>query len=207
MVDGPKGPFRPLSENLRAGAKLYRVISNTRPGASLDAFNPGYGPPTRFAFFGNPVIPILYCAESESSALCETLLRDIPYEGGEVLPSEYLRLLLGRLTVQQDLSLASFRGTGLRAIGVGRKDITDTDDERYAETVLWAEAAHRAGFDGITWTSARCDSDAAYMLFGDRVTPADLSIDPDFSRVFATPEGIFWLTDFCAPLNIEVQQS
>lgn len=117
------------------------------------------------------------------------------------------RLALGRLTTERDLTVASFRGTGLRAIGVEPKDITDTDEERYDETVLWAEAAHRAGFDGIIWTSARCDSDAAYMFFGDRISPADLSIDPNFSRVFATPEGIFWLTDFCAPLNIEVQQS
>lgn len=181
-------------------------MSNIRTGAHLNQFNPGYGPPTRFAFFGDPPIPILYCAESESSALCETLLRDIPYEGGEVLPSEYQRLVMGRLVVQRDLKLASFRGTGLRALGVEPGDITETDDDRYSETVLWAEAAHGAGYDGIVWTSRRCNSDAAYMFFGDRVSEADLAIDSGFSSIFAMADDIFWLADYCAPLNIEVQQ-
>ncbi|WP_179577397.1 RES domain-containing protein [Leifsonia psychrotolerans] len=57
------------------GHELYRVHSRQRAG---NAFNPGSGKPTRFAFFGDPTVPVLYAADTEAAAVCESLLHDLP---------------------------------------------------------------------------------------------------------------------------------
>lgn len=52
--------------------------------------------------------------------------------------------------------------------------------------------------------SRRCNSDRAYVFFGDRVDEKDFAVDTSFGRVFADTVGIGWLSDLCAPLGVDV---
>lgn len=204
---GPKGDLRPLSVDLLAGEVLYRLFSNTS-GRLANEFNPGKGKQTRFAFFGDPLVPVLYAAGGEESAVAETLLHDVPISGGALRPDDYLDKVMGRLTVQRRLRLVSFMGmgTGLRALGVDAADLTMTESDRYAETVEWSAAAHEAGFDGIVWMSRQCNTERAYMFFGDRVAASDVEIDTGFARAFALPDDVDWLTRMCLPLRVAIRR-
>ncbi len=151
------------------------------------------------------MVPTLYAAESEVAAVCETLLHDIPATGGVLLPDQYLSMVLSRLTTKKDLVLASFMGTGLRALGVEAEELTASEAAYYGETVKWAKAAHEAEYDGIVWMSHRCNTDHAYIFFGDRVASDDLRIETSGARAFALEPDLAWLTDLCGPLRIEVR--
>lgn len=196
----PPDPFDQASEVLTAGTLLYRVGSITRP---ITAFNPGHGGATRFAFFGDPPVPVLYAAETEQAALAESLLHDIPGSGGYLTSDSYTRVVMGRLRVTADLTLVSLRGLGLRRLGVQAHQVTGTDSAEYPRTVAWARAAHRAGFAGLAWTSRLCDDSRAVVLFADRAQDA-LTQDPSFGRYFDSGQGLEWLIDTCAPLRVDV---
>lgn len=188
---------------LDAGETLYRIAKND---AYAESFNPGHGDPTRFAFFGSPdVVSVLYAAQTEEAALCESLLHDIPIEtGGNLRPTDYQGRVAIKLVTQRPLRLASFMGQGLWALQVEANDLTGSDPTSYPDTVKWAEAAHAAGFDGVVWMSRRLNSDRAYVLFGDRVSPADLVKSPDYRRIFTAGPDLDWLVDTCGPLHVEV---
>lgn len=203
MVVGPRGEFVPQEFVLAAGSSLYRLFSNG-PDRGANQFNPGFGPRTRFAFFGNPKVPVLYAADTEEGAVCETLLHDIPLGGGDLRPDDYADKVMARLTTVRPLQLASFMGIGLRMLGVDASEITATAASHYGEIVLWATAAHEAGFDGAVWMSHRCNTDRAYVFFGDRVSASDLVMDPTWARAFGLEPDLTWLSDFCAPLHINV---
>jgi len=64
----PPQPFTPQTATLGVGAQLYRVFSAAK-GRTATTFNPGAGAPTRFAFFGTPVVPIMYAAAAEDAAV------------------------------------------------------------------------------------------------------------------------------------------
>ncbi len=205
VTQGPKGDFKPLSIAFSAGSSLYRVYSN-RSGRLSNGFNPGQGSSTRFAFLGNPTVPVLYAAATEEAAVSETLLHDVPISGGALRADDYLDKVMARLIVKRELRLVSFMGLGLRALGVRAVDLTMTDASRYAETVEWAAAAHQDGFDGIVWMSRQQNTEQAFMLFGDRVDPEELEIDPGFARAFALPDDVDWLARMCIPLNVAVRR-
>lgn len=197
---GPPDPFDPLDEPLPAGQRLYRVHSNTR---TVTAFNPGVGSRTRFAFFGDPVVPVLYAADTEEAALAESLLHDIPAAGGSLPYGRYADTVMGMLAVTRELHLASLRGLGLRRLMIDARDVTDTDASEYPRTVRWAQAAHAAGFDGLAWTSRKCNDARAVVLFGDRCGDA-VTQDVTFGRLFQSGPGLDWLIATCDPLHIDV---
>lgn len=200
VVPPPPHPFEAATDTLITGTQLYRVSDNQWP---VSAFNPGHGKPTRFAFFGNPAVPVLYAADTEQAALAESLLHDIPASGGHLTWDDYSRRVMGRLAVGRDLHLASLRGMGLRRLKVTAGQVTEADASEYPHTVAWARAAHRTGFDGLAWTSSRCNDARAVVLFGDRCADA-IAQDPTFGRLFESGDGLDWLIDTCAPLHVEV---
>lgn len=196
----PPVPFLPDEEVLRAGAGLYRVHSNTR---RVTAFNPGVGSPTRFGFFGTPPVPILYAAATEQAAVAETLLHDVPVTGGLLPYAAYADKVMGRILLERPVRLAKLRGLGLRKLGIKAADVTDTTPAAYPHTVMWAHAAHEAGYDGMVWTSRKCDDAAAVVLFGDRCVDA-VRQDATFARLFQTGPGLEWLIAVCTPLHVDV---
>ena len=199
----PPDPFDPAIATLLAGRLLYRVLSATRTATD---FNPGFGSRTRFGFFGNPgkpIVPIMYAADSEDAAIAETLLHDIPAEGGLLPYDQYATKVLVRLKVTQRVRVAVLHGTGLRRLKVTADELTSSPASSYDSTVRWAEAAHNAGLDGLVWMSRQCNDTKAYVFFGDRCAQA-FTQDPSHARVFASPADQIWLIDRCAPLHVDV---
>lgn len=197
----PPDPFEPHTATLPAGTVLYRVHSNRFGPAD---FNPGPKGPGRFHFFGLPAVPVLYAASTEIAAVAETLLRDIPLSGGNLLYPVYGDRVLSALSLNEDMTLAAFSGMGLRALGVEAKQLTDTPGENYPQTRKWAEAAHAAGLDGIEWMSRQDNRDQAYVFFGDRINASAFKIVPGSGRIFAAGDDLDWLVNQCGAVNIEV---
>ena len=196
----PPDPFDPATATLPAGHLLYRVLSATRTATD---FNPGIGARTRFGFFGDPVVPIMYAADTEDAAIAETLLHDIPADGGLLPYDQYADKVLVRLEVTRTVRLGVLHGTALRRIKVTAAELTASPASSYDSTVRWAEAAHGAGLDGLVWMSRHCNDTKAYVFFGDRCEKA-LSQDPAHARIFASPADQIWLIDRCAPLHVDV---
>lgn len=203
VVPDPPHRFEAETDVLHNGDRAYRVHGNTR---TVTDFNPGYGRPTRFAFFagsnGQPV-PVLYAAATQEAAVAESLLHDIPNTGGVLPYARYADTVMGLLTITRDLELAKLRGTGLRRLKIEATELTDTDASEYARTVQWARAAHDAGFDGLSWTSRKCNDAQAIALFGDRCIGA-VEQDPTFGRIFQSGLGLDWLISMCDPLHVDV---
>lgn len=202
VAPDPPDPFEPLEIGLKAGTVTYRVHSNRyAPGE----FNPGPAGSGRFHFFGDPMVPVLYSAETEAAAVAEVLLRNIPVTGGRLRYGAYGSKVLAALESQRDLRLASFLGTGLRALRVEPGQLTATPGEdSYPQTRKWAAAAHKAKFDGIVWMSRRNNSDRSYMFFGDRVNAEDFAVVPGSGRIFAVGADQDWLIDLCSPMHVDV---
>lgn len=200
MVKAPPNPFKPAIEKLPAGHLLYRVFTAARKPAE---FNPGIGAPTRFGFFGKPVVPIMYAADTEDAAIAETLLHDIPVEGGALPYDKYSSKALALLKVTRELRLANLHGMGLRRLKARADEVTSSPASSYPDTVRWAEAAHATGVDGMVWMSRLCNDAKAYVFFGDKCADA-FAQDPSHARIFASPADQMWLIDLCAPLHIDV---
>jgi len=202
-VPDPPHPFTAFTYRATRDTGLYRVCS-AGPTRRIDDFNPGYGPGGRFSFFGDPPVPVLYAAETELAALCETVLHDVPATGGIVPSAAIDNLVAGRLVLARDLALADFSGVGLRRLGVDPEQLTSSPAYTYHRTRRWARAAYDAGFEGIVWMSKRCNDARAFVLFGDRIRDRDVSIDHTYARVFATGPDRDWLINTCAQLHIDV---
>jgi hypothetical protein len=206
VVTGPTIPFDPATAILPAGHLLYRVLSATRTATD---FNPGIGAPTRFGFFGDagdpgkPIVPIMYAADAEDAAIAETLLHDIPVQGGVLPYDQYADKVLVRLTVTRKLSVAVLHGMGLRRLQVRAQDVTSGPASTYPSSVRWAEAAHHISLDGLVWMARMCNDVKAYVFFGDRCADA-FTQDPTHARIFAGPADQMWLIDRCAPLHVDV---
>ena len=198
----PPNPFNPPTATLDTGTQLYRVCTAAKDRTAA-TFNPGFGAPTRFAFFGTPAIPVLYAAATEESAVAETLLHDIPVSGGVVPYDTYARTVMARLGLTRPLRVGILHGLGLRQLRVTAGEITASGADTYPETVKWAKAAHAAELDGLVWMSRLCNDAKAYVFFGDRCDGA-FTQDPTFGRLFATGADQLWLIDLCAPLHVDV---
>ncbi len=196
----PPVPFDPATATVAPGHLLYRVLSATRTATD---FNPGVGSPTRFGFFGKPVVPILYAADTEDAAIAETLLHDVPIEGGTLPYDQYATKVLVRLKVTRRLRVAVLHGTGLRRLKVAATELTSSPASSYGSTVRWAQAAHAVGLDGLVWMSRQCNDTKAYVFFGDTCSGA-FTQDPGHARIFAGPADQIWLIDRCAPLHVDV---
>lgn len=205
MIPPPPSPVDSLEHVLAGGTLLRRVHDPKRAG---NVFNPGLGAPTRFAPFldadGN-VVPALYAAATPEAAVCESILHDVPISGGTLPQASYGMRVETALVLKRELRLAMIMGAGLRRLHITPKQLTATDGDVYAETVLWAQAAHAAGFDGIAWMSARDNTSEAYVLFGDRVASADLETsDRGFGLFLPGTAGFKWLSVYCSSVDVEL---
>ena len=198
----PPKPFSPQTATLEVGTQLYRVFTAAE-GRTATTFNPGFGAPTRFAFFGTPVIPVLYAAATEEAAVAETLLHDIPVSGGILPYDKYARTVMARLQMARPVRVGILHGLWLQQPKVTAADLTAGGAKTYPETVKGAQAAHDAEFDGLVWMSRLCNDARAYVFFGDRCDDAFIQ-DTTFGRLFATGADQLWLIDLCAPFHVDV---
>lgn len=197
---------QPQEEILDSGSRLFRVHSN-RFGPTQ--FNPGSSPAavqSRFAFFGEPSIPVLYAAETPEAAVSETILHDVPVSGGRIdLPLVQTKIL-SPIISRQPLRLLSLHGHGFRRIGTAAEDVTRTAPRDYTKSVQWAEAACEAGFHGIVWMSRHYDTSKAYVFFQGMETLRGFEEEHNSGRVraFAFPQDLDWLSRLLAPLNVVI---
>lgn len=206
-IPDPPDPFDALEHVLPAGSELHRVHGSF----PASAFNSGKGGPTRFAPFQSTtapsagIVPTLYAAKTAEAAVCESLLHDVPLEGGRLGQARYQGRRESTLVLKRDVRLAMLMGHGLRRLGVAQQNLTATDGDVYDRTVLWAQAAHAAGFEGLAWMSARENTAQAYVLFGDRVAETDLAETAGGLGLFDRPSsGFRWLSAFCSLVKVEV---
>jgi RES domain len=198
----PPKPFNSQTATLDIGTQLYRVFTAAE-NRTATTFNPGFGSPTRFAFFGAPAVPVLYAAATEEAAVAETLLHDIPVSGGVLPYDKYARTVMACLEVSRPIRVGVLHGLGLRQLKVTAEDITASGAETYPDSVTWAHAAHAAGLDGLVWMSRLCNDAKAYVFFGDRCDGA-FAQNFSFGRLFVTGTDQLWLIDLCAPLHVDV---
>lgn len=203
MVNLPPPPelFDAEAADLPGGSTIYRLH---RRAFGATSFNPGPKPPSRFAFFGTPPVPVLYAAENEQAAVAETILHDVPVTGGFILPEQYENALLSRIETRRALRLAVFHGLGLRRLRVAAEQLTASGAWAYPQTVKWAQAAHGAGFDGIVWMSRMCNDAKAYVFFGDRCGDA-FEQNTTYARILGIAPDDQWLVDLCQPLGVDLE--
>ena len=172
-----------------AGQPIYRGHGVGRSG---NVFNPGYGKPTRFAFFEDSTNPargkvgVLYGGASSRVAISEYLFHDLPHRMGAILPfSELNGKVSSRLIPASDLRLARLHDSGLRVLGIRNDQLIDTPASQYSRTVLWAQALHESDetLQGLQWMSRQYNSERAIVLFADRVDPGELIVDPAWSEL------------------------
>jgi RES domain len=208
-VPEPPDPFDPLWESLPAGSRSFRVHEPRFPdGTAIDgtAFNPGFGSPLRWSFFGDPVVPVHYSAASPEAAVHESILHDaVPR--AHVPRASWIRKVLTPLRTTREFRLVQLHSEGLRRLGVHARDLTDTDSNQFPFTVEWALVAHALGADGVVWMSRQLNSVRAYCLFGDRVAAGDLDPIPGDAeaRVFATPADSEWLYDIALRMRVTIR--
>ena len=206
-IPAPPEPFNPLAHAVSAETLLHRVHST---GRSVLDFNASSRSRTRFAPVvdrAGGIVPTLYCAATAESAVCESILHDVPLDGGNVPLANYETRKESTFIASRTLTLAAFLGDGLRKLNVTPQELTATDADVYDDTVEWSIAAynHEAKYDGIAWMSARRNTDAAYMLFGDRVAQTEIVETADGIGPFAQHHpGFDWLSAYCARLDIEL---
>lgn len=208
-VPAPPDPFDPSWEVLSAGSRMFRVHEPRLPdGTSNDGrlFNPAFGAPLRWSFFGDPIVPVHYSAATAEGAVHESLLHNA-VRRSHLPRAAWTGKVLTPLRTNHNLRLARFHSEGLRRLGVHARDLTDTDSDQYSCTVEWAMAAHEAGGDGVVWMSRQLNSVRAYCLFGDRVATTDLEAlpgDPE-TQIFATPADSEWLYGAALRMRVTVR--
>ncbi|WP_186525919.1 RES family NAD+ phosphorylase [Leekyejoonella antrihumi] len=177
-LETPEPPAQPdfLLKTLAKGTTMHRCGYDGYPG------NQAYTAPGVVGRF-SPVaghgglIPVLYAATTVSGALSESVFHDV--RGGGVVTGDRLR---GRrmftMTSTRVLKLVQLTVHGLERLGLTRAQMIDSPPITYPRTTRWAQTAHDTipTCDGLQWVSRKDDLAQAFMLFGDRVSTADLSL-------------------------------
>jgi hypothetical protein len=146
-------------------------------------FSPGAaaGIAGRFHFFQDSAgmtVSVLYGAETEDAAIAETIFRDVPVMGPSriLLKSKLTDLSIATIVSKRDLKLAELFGFGLRRLGVRPEQLTATEASEYQFTVPCAKALYDAfdTMDGFIWMSRHFNASKAMVIFGSRVSSAEL---------------------------------
>ena len=141
-----------------------------------DEFNPGLRGNARFSLIKNAAgdpVATLYGGSTFSCAAMETIFHDVPLAPG--FKSYDKRKLDGQvysvLVPTANLLLADSSSVALRKLGITRKQLIDTEKDRYPVTRMWAEAIHTQcpSVQGLYWVSRQDDQARAVILFGDRI--------------------------------------
>lgn len=161
-----------------SGQVIHRVHLDCYDG---NAFNPGMKGNARFSPIQDAAgasIPTLYGGTTFECAAMETIFHDVPFAPGLKTfdKAKLTDQAYSIVTPRRDLVLADLSATALRALGLRRSELIDTEKDQYPGTRKWAEAIHAQcpAVDGLCWVSRQDDRARAMMLFGDRTATTDL---------------------------------
>ncbi len=159
---------------LREGTTLTRIHNSLFGSAE---FNPTVASSSfaggRFDSTPGDEYAYLYAADSDATAISETLLRDLPADdhGARILHESRLAgLRIARLEATCDLPLVTLRsGKDLAAIGQDTW-LATAPPSQFSSTQRWASAIRSWApwAYGLTWRSNREPDGFAYVFFGDR---------------------------------------
>lgn len=150
------------------------------------------------------LIPTLYGGSSFECAAMETVFHDVPFAGG-FKSFDKNKLTDWRASVlrpARELNLIDLSSKSLRKLGITRNQLIDSETINYPQTRLWAVALHAQcpQADGLQWVSRQDDQATAVVLFGDRLSsaelkpiqpPVDIVSDPDcYAQVLAPAQRI-----------------
>ena len=147
----------------------------------------------------------MYAADTEDAAIAETLLHNIPAEGG-LLPYDQLRAQNARPAASDPRRAPrpSCTAWDYAASRSPPTDLTSSPASTYAHTVRWAEAAHEDR-SWTAWCGCRGCATAPRRTSSSATGGADgFRPGPTHARIFASPADQIWLIDLCAPLHVDV---
>lgn len=178
-VPPPPAGLTCFAYEIAAGTELVRMHDAVRAGT---VFDPGFGR-SRFAPINDvhgTSVPTAYAATTFDCAAFEYVFHDIdPAAAFKTVAFSALdRIGVSVLSPTRTLRLAAFFEIDLNKFGLTRGHLIDTPPGTYEDTATWAAAVHASAdrFDGMVWTSRKCDPDLAMVLFGDRVLAGDLDL-------------------------------
>jgi hypothetical protein len=148
-------------EALPAGSEIVRVHHRRFGPTDFNA--------PRALPLGDPVVPTLYAARDDRTALVESLFDDVPLQGVRQLARAALaERMLSRLAPVREL----------RLITVSDRVLIEAPASGYRSTSDWAEALHDAApeADGLIWMARRGADRPAMVLFGDRIATDGLTV-------------------------------
>ncbi|UED86744.1 RES family NAD+ phosphorylase [Streptomyces profundus] len=194
-------PGVPRRHVLAAGTPLFRVHSAARPAT---AFNPvpahclyggGRFDATRCDTYG-----YLYAGLSVEAAVCETLLRSVPFDGSgrpRLLPRAAVRgRRISVLRLAHEVRVVPLvSGRDLAAVGQDSWLVqAEAADYPYTrDWGHWIRAGAGADVQGFLWPSKREPADRALILFADRCADGTLT-EADTPPVdLDSRDGIGWL--------------
>ncbi|MFB9262230.1 RES family NAD+ phosphorylase [Bradyrhizobium erythrophlei] len=161
------------------GQVIHRIHQNIY-GSSQ--FNPGTKGNARFSPIkasDGSSIPTLYGGTTFDCAAMETVFHDVPIAAGlKTFDKQKLAdQVYSQVTSRRALKLVDLSATALKKLGIQRNQLIDTEKDEYPSTRKWAEAIHAAcpHAEGLCWVSRQDDRALAIVIFGDRISAADLS--------------------------------
>ncbi|MFG2317992.1 MULTISPECIES: RES family NAD+ phosphorylase [Streptomyces] len=202
----------PGKVTLARGTLLYRVHGSHRGAAD---FNPKpshclYGG-GRFDATAHDPYGYLYTGLSGAAAVCETLLRSLPFDplgGPRLLPRAAVRgRRLSTLRLTADLCVLPLMSA--RDLAAVHQDtwLVHTEAQEYPYTRDWAHWIRRhtePWAQGLVWSSKREPADRTVVLFGDRCRPGTLRCEEEGAVDFDTAEGRDWLNSMLLPYYVHL---
>ena len=178
MADPATTPLYLTTCKLPAGTSLHRIHQNIYGAIQ---FNPGVKGNARFSPIATPAgkaIPTLYAGDTFDCATMESIFHDVPYAPGlkTLAKSKLTDQVYSEVMTLAELMLIDLRTMALRKLGMQRRDLIDTEKDRYPATRAVAAQIHyqQRNAQGLLWTSRQDDSARSVVLFGDRIAAGSL---------------------------------
>ncbi|WP_433754627.1 RES family NAD+ phosphorylase [Nocardia sp. CA-135398] len=196
----------PHDEHLPAGTELWRVHPSKYASTAFNSTRThrffGGG---RFDGTDDDPYSYIYAGFTKETAVCETLLRDVPFEADTprmLLPDVYEPRSLSRVVTTTDLKLLSLRTTPHLSRAYQDTWLVNAGNREYAQTRHWGHwyRYHITWAQGLIWPSKRDVGNNAIILFGDRCTPHAL-LDGSEAYDFNTAAGRAELSRVLQPLT------
>lgn len=215
MAAGALGADGPVPYTLSRGTRLWRVHE-----AKYDAeeFRPrpaaGEAGVGRFGCTADERFPYVYAGLDDTTALTETLVREILFRKAReprAIPRRVVQgMRLSALRLTADLRLARLLSTADLANGRQDEWLIQTEPEHFGLTRTWAADMRRSNrwAQGMIWLSKRDLPKAAVILYGDRcVTKGLLRPIPGATIDLDADDGLDWLNAVLDPYRIRVSRT
>ncbi|MFC5744621.1 RES family NAD+ phosphorylase [Actinomadura rugatobispora] len=194
---------------LRAGTRLYRChsVRRTATGFNTRRVHSHFGG-GRFDATEEHPYPYYYAGTSKTTALAETLLRDVHRDqrGFHILPRAAVQdLMLSEVETLADLRLISLlSAVDLAAVAQDRWLIHSSE---YPQTRYWGHwlREQRVDAQGIIWESSRDFPHRTLIFFGDRCGDGAAPLRPvGAPEPLGKPAGIDLLNTLLSPYRVIV---